>query len=116
MLKVVDIKQKVIAETITATKKRTFAIYSILFFFLSGFCFIIHNSPLHRHLDISRAITAKSSPLHIVTAGLQPLTFGFRAQVANHYLQALSLGKQHVGRRWEQTTELMRCFHNSNKV
>ena len=41
-----------------------------------------HFHPLHRHLDISRAITAESSPLQI--AGLQPGTFRFRAQVANH--------------------------------
>ena len=44
-----------------------------------------HFHPLHRHLDINRAITAESSPLHIETAaGLEPETFGFRAQVANH--------------------------------
>ena len=44
-----------------------------------------HFHPLHRHLDISRVITAESSPLHIaIAAGLEPGTFGFRAQVANH--------------------------------
>ena len=37
--------------------------------------------PLHRHLDISWAITAESSPLAAV---LEPETFGFRVQVANH--------------------------------
>ena len=41
--------------------------------------------PLRRHLDINRAITAESSPLHIGRkAGLEPGTYGFRAQVANH--------------------------------
>ena len=35
---------------------------------------LYHFHPLHRHVDISRVITAESSPLHI----------GFRAQVANH--------------------------------
>ena len=41
--------------------------------------------PLHRHLDTSLAITAESSPPHIAsTAGLEPGTFGFREQVANH--------------------------------
>ena len=34
--------------------------------------------PLHRHLDISRAITAESSPLHIASI------FDFRPQVANY--------------------------------
>ena len=33
--------------------------------------FHYHFHPLHRHLDISRVITAESSPLHIV-AGLEP--------------------------------------------
>ena len=42
-----------------------------------------HFHPLYRQLDISRAITAESSPLHIA-AGLEPGAFGFRAQVANH--------------------------------
>ena len=73
-------------------------------FFLSGFSFTnIHNSqdsrgrgrpffltplyhfhPLHRYLDISRAITAESSPLHIASSQTQTGTFGFRVQVANH--------------------------------
>ena len=80
------------------------------FFFLSAFSFTtIHKSqdckgrgrgisltphyhfhPLHRHLDISRAITAESSPLHIGSnrtrtgnlwfprASRQPLSYGFR--------------------------------------
>ena len=30
-----------------------------------------HFHPLHTHLDISRAITAESSPLHILAAGLE---------------------------------------------
>ena len=38
----------------------------------------------HRHLGTSRRITAESSPLHIVVAGLELETLGFRAQVANH--------------------------------
>ena len=41
------------------------------FFFLSGFSFTnIHESQdsLHEHLDISRAITAESSPLHIASS------------------------------------------------
>ena len=37
--------------------------------------------PLHRHLDTSRAITPDSTWL---AAGLEPGTFGFLAQVANH--------------------------------
>ena len=60
-------------------------LFHLLFFFLSGFSFTnIHESqdcrgrgegisltrhchfhPLHRHLDISRATTAESSPLHV---------------------------------------------------
>ena len=44
-----------------------------------------HFYPIHRHLDISRAITAESSLLHIyLAAELEPGTFGFRAQVGNH--------------------------------
>ena len=38
----------------------------------------------HRHLGTSQRITAESSPLHIVVAGPEPETPGFRAQVANH--------------------------------
>ena len=40
-----------------------------------------HFHPLHRHLDISRVITAESSPLHIGSSRTR--TFGFQAQVAN---------------------------------
>ena len=36
---------------------------------------LYHFRPLHRHLDITRAITAESSPLHITAAGLEPGTF-----------------------------------------
>ena len=43
-----------------------------------------HFHPLHGHLDISLAITAESLPLRIGTAGLEPGTFGFRAQIGNH--------------------------------
>ena len=44
-----------------------------------------HFHTLHKHLDINRAITGESSPLHIVsTAGLEPGTFGFQAQLANN--------------------------------
>ena len=42
-----------------------------------------HFRPSYRHLDISIAITAESSPLHTAVE-LEPGTFGFRAQVANH--------------------------------
>ena len=45
-----------------------------------------HFRLLHRHLDISRATTAESSPLHI--AGRQTRngtwTWGFQVQIANH--------------------------------
>ena len=40
--------------------------------------------PLHKHLDISRVITAETSPL--LAVGLEPGPFGFRAEVANHYV------------------------------
>ena len=42
-----------------------------------------HFHPLHRHLDMRWTITAESSPPRIA-AGLEPATFGFRAQVTNH--------------------------------
>ena len=43
---------------------------------------LFHFHPLHRHLDLSRAIIAESSTLHI--AGLEQGTVGFQAQIANH--------------------------------
>ena len=43
-----------------------------------------HLHPLHWHLDISRVISAESSPLHIVNSWTRTKTFGFQAQVANH--------------------------------
>ena len=43
-----------------------------------------HFHRLCRPLDISWAITARGSPLHIASSGLEPGTFGFRAQVPNH--------------------------------
>ena len=36
-----------------------------------------HFHPLHRHLDISRAITAESSPLHIASSRTQTENFWF---------------------------------------
>ena len=43
-----------------------------------------HFHPLHRHLHISRAITADSSRLHIDSSQTRTGTFDFRVQVANH--------------------------------
>ena len=40
--------------------------------------------PLHRHLEISRGITAGGWPLRIASSRTWTGTFGFRAQVANH--------------------------------
>ena len=40
--------------------------------------------PLHKHLDISQAITAESSPLHIGSSRTRTRNFGLRAQVTNH--------------------------------
>ena len=51
---------------------------------------LYHFCSLHIHLDISQAITAESSPLHIVAAGLEPGTFGFRAQVAKGKMSFLN--------------------------
>ena len=42
-----------------------------------------HFHPLHRHLDISRAITAESSPPHIASRRTRTGNLWFRAQVAN---------------------------------
>ena len=44
---------------------------------------LYHFHHLHRHLDFSWAIAAESSLLHIATAGLEPGTFDFRAQVTS---------------------------------
>ena len=49
-----------------------------------------HYHAFHRHLEISRDITAESSLPHMVAAGLESGTFGFRAQVAN---QVTNVGK-----------------------
>ena len=43
-----------------------------------------HFHPLHRHLGIGRAITARSSALRIASSRTRTGTFVFRAQVANH--------------------------------
>ena len=45
---------------------------------------LYHFHPFRRHLDFSRAITARSSPLYIATSPIEPRTFDFRAQVANY--------------------------------
>ena len=46
---------------------------------------LYHFHPLPKYLDISRVITAESSPMHIqLAAGLEPETFGYRAQVTSH--------------------------------
>ena len=46
---------------------------------------LYHFHPLHKYLDISRVITGESSPMHIqLAAGLEPETFGYRAQVTIH--------------------------------
>ena len=43
-----------------------------------------HFHPLHRHLDISWAITAERSPVHITGSRTRTRTFGFWVQVTNH--------------------------------
>ena len=43
-----------------------------------------HFHTLYRQLDISRAITPESSPLHLARNRTRTGTFGFRAQVINH--------------------------------
>ena len=53
-----------------------------------------HFHPLHRHLDNSRAITERAHFYTQVAAGLESGTFGFRAQVANHW--ATHLKKIHI--------------------
>ena len=64
--------------------------FSILVFFHehSRFTPLYHFHPLHRHLDISWAITAESSPLHIAssrtqTGNLWSLTTKLRALKVN---------------------------------
>ena len=48
---------------------------------------LYHFHPIHRHLGITRAITAKSSltSVYKLAPGLEPGTFGFSAQAVNHY-------------------------------
>ena len=50
-----------------------------------------HFHLFHRHLDISWAITAESFLCIKPVTGLEPATYGFRAQVANTKLSALTL-------------------------
>ena len=45
---------------------------------------LYHFRLLHGHLDISRAIAARSSRLHIATSRTRTETFRFQAQLANH--------------------------------
>ena len=40
--------------------------------------------PFHKYLEVSRAVTAESSPLHIANSRTGTGTFGFQAQGANH--------------------------------
>ena len=42
-----------------------------------------HFHALRRHPDISREVTAESSPLHVASSRTRTGTFGFRAQVSN---------------------------------
>ena len=51
-------------------------VFDSIFFYL-GFLSqtFFHFQPLHGHLDINRVITAKSSPLRIAWAGLEPETW-----------------------------------------
>ena len=68
-----------------------------MLFFLSGLSFTEYSRIIgtageggddfqlfHRHLNISRAITAESLPLHIAIGRTRTGTVAFRAQVANH--------------------------------
>ena len=52
-----------------------------------------HVRPLHRHLNISQAITAESSPLHIASNRTRTETFGFGVQVANQVCVLLGMIK-----------------------
>ena len=45
---------------------------------------LYHIHPLHRHLGISWAVTARAHLCTYVAAGLDLRTFVFRAQAANH--------------------------------
>ena len=45
---------------------------------------LYHFHPLHRRLDIGRAIAAGAHVCAWLAAELEPGTFSFRAQVANH--------------------------------
>ena len=45
---------------------------------------LYHFHPLHRHLDISRAITAESSPVHIAGSRTRTGNLWFPSEVANH--------------------------------
>ena len=44
---------------------------------------LYHFHPFHRYLEVSRAVTAESSPLHIANSWTGTGTFGFQAQGAN---------------------------------
>ena len=52
-------------------------------------CPLYHVHPLHRHLDISRVITAESSPLHIANNRTWTGTFGSKSKLLTTKLRAL---------------------------
>ena len=53
-----------------------------------------HHHPLHRHLDISQAITAESSPLHISSSRTWTGNLWFSAQVAKGQFHTIRIGKK----------------------
>ena len=79
-----------------------------------------HFDLLHWHLDISRAITAGSSLLHI-GARLEPGTFGFRVQVARWPLNYVPLTfivsvSEVVAQRCSEKKVFLEISQNSQKT
>ena len=65
-----------------------------------------HFHSLHRHLDISSAITTESSPLHRSSSWNQTGNLCFRVQVANHlsYVPLINVSKKLPFLYWPNRT------------
>ena len=63
---------------------------------------VYHYHPFHRQLDISRAIAAESSPLHIASSRNRTGNLCFRAQVASYAPPVYLETEVNYGRNYPQ--------------
>ena len=94
-----DLCEKIVAETQKSHSNLTTPVFCLVFFFLSGFSFTnIHDSqdsrgrkgggisltPLYYFHPLYSRLLQRAHLCTWLAAGLEPGTFSFRAQVANH--------------------------------